>query len=124
VEGAVRKNATPDTVRMVFDDEDPGDEMLMPPQPAVPGMLAAPAPPPEPPDDEDRMAHMFNMSEQERAASRVDVPIRSRWDFPGKGTVEVRGTSPLMVWFSQPDAPALAQATLYRHEFLKRATRL
>lgn len=66
---------------------------------------------------------VFHMSPAEKAASEVDIPVRSRWTFEGR-EVEVRGTSPLMVWFTEPGAPPLTQATRYRHEFLKKAARL
>lgn len=67
--------------------------------------------------------YVFKMSPAERAASEVDLPERSRWTFEGR-EVEVRGTSPLMVWFVPPGQPGTAQQTRYRHEFLKKAVRL
>lgn len=72
----------------------------------------------------DAVAHHYKMSPVEREASLADIPDRSRWTYPGKGEVVVRGTSPLMVWFSTPSAPALEQMTLYRHVFLKGAKRM
>lgn len=69
-------------------------------------------------------AHVYLRSPQEDAASRVDIPERSRWTLKDKREVEVRGTSPLLVWFTEPGASVLTQQTCYRHEFLKKAVRL
>jgi hypothetical protein len=111
---------------MMFDEAEPG-EVLQPPAPAPPGLLPAPPPPPPPVperDEADRLAEIYEMSEPEKAAARVEVPLRSRWALAGKGTVEVRGASPLMVWFVEVAAPEHAQQTVYRHEFLRKAARL
>lgn len=67
--------------------------------------------------------YVFEMSAAEKAASEVPLPDRSRWTFDGQ-EVEVRGTSPLMVWFTVPGAPAATQQTRYRHEFVRKAVRL
>ena len=73
----------------------------------------------------ERVRHLYpSVTEKELEAAGVDVPVRSRWELQGRGTVEVRGESPLVVWFSEPGASGLAQATLYRTEFLRKARRL
>jgi hypothetical protein len=71
----------------------------------------------------DEPAQVFKLSPQEKAAAAVSIPERSLWLLQGEGVVEIRGTSPLVVWFSKPSAPALAQMTLYRHVFLSKAKR-
>jgi hypothetical protein len=72
---------------------------------------------------QDEPEQVFKLSAQEKAAAAVSIPERSLWLMQGEGVVEIRGTSPLVVWFSKSDAPALAQMTLYRHVFLSKAKR-
>jgi hypothetical protein len=50
-------------------------------------------------------------------------PDRSRWIFKGR-EVEIRGVSPMHVWFTEPGASPLTQLTIPRAEFLKAARRL
>ncbi len=64
----------------------------------------------------------YNLSPAERAAALLPLADRTRWTFRGR-EVEVRGSSPLLVWFTVPGASDLTQQTVYRHEFLKGAVR-
>jgi len=96
---------------------DEGPTQVEAPPSAPKGSLG---PPPGPVGD----GALYRMTAEERAAAGVPLPDRSRWALPGRGEVEVRGSSPLMVWFVTPGAPPLTQATLYRTEFLRKARRL
>ncbi len=52
------------------------------------------------------------------ALAHVDIKDNERWQWPGKGVVIVRGTSPTLVWFSCEGASQLEQQTRSRKDFL------
>lgn len=112
MKGRKAKSAGPS----LFDQDAIEEPVKAKPQPAPIVVPVA-----EPARLQERPAHVYKMSAEEEAAANVPIPERSRWMLKGEGVVEIRGTSPLMVWFSKPNEPATSQATRYRHEFLKRA---
>jgi hypothetical protein len=58
----------------------------------------------------------------ERAAWQEETPDRSLWSLKGVGDVEVRGASPVMVWYSIVGGDG-EQIKVTREEFTKKARR-
>lgn len=68
------------------------------------------------------MSGLFDLEPPSPPAPKPAPELRDRtwWRYHGED-VEIRGTSPLMVWFTRRGESQLAQRTVERAEFLRTA---
>ena len=66
--------------------------------------------------------NLFDLIDEPVCASN-ELRDRTWWRYLGDD-VEIRGTSPVMVWFTRRGESQLAQRTVPRAEFLKKAKAL